>query len=312
MCRAHIFLSTQQFWCDWSDFPRYSNIWGSHADWLQLLRKWDQTPEIQKLDPKNEPLKFVKSSDFTSFLILTFLSHSRENSAWFLHLHSTFQKHFWSHYFATLEGAWDQGVHQQQGVTQQREAVFGYKPASHGSSEQAVISVRVQSRCLGMTKWQPVLVQHLPPLSVSHVCLHGTILSAGGHREWISPRDPFPSWQQRIPLLPLPRLTARLAPVCVFLQTSATSRGDQRFGKPPAEDGTVVFYTSYTLYTKMMWWCAVSLCTALSPPNSTSGWFGSVLWDKMAVGLGTDWLCRSRMLRDIPTCGLNVWGCKGW
>lgn len=63
MCRAHIFLSTQQFWRDWSDFPRYSNIWGSHADRLQLLRKWDQTPEIQQLDPKNEPLKFEKSSD---------------------------------------------------------------------------------------------------------------------------------------------------------------------------------------------------------------------------------------------------------
>lgn len=182
----------------------------------------------------------------TSFLILTFLSHSRENSAWFLHFFTTFQNHFWSHYFTILEGAWDRGVHQQQGVTQQREAVFSYKPASHGRSEQAVISVCVQPRCLGMTKWQPVLVQHLPPPSVSHVCPHSTILSAGGRGEWISPCDPFPAGSKGS--------LSRLFPISLlaWLRSMSSCRllllvgGNQRFGKPPAEDGTVVFYTSYT------------------------------------------------------------------
>lgn len=46
------------------------------------------------------------------------------------------------------------------------------------------------------------------------------------------PLRSFPSRQQRFPHLPLPHLTACRAPVFVSLQTSAISRGDQRFGKP--------------------------------------------------------------------------------
>lgn len=109
MCGAHVSLNEQGFWHECPDFPRYLNIWGSQADSLQLLSKCNQTLEIQKHDPKSEPPTSVKSF----LLILTFLSHSWENSADFFT--STFQKHFWSHYFTTLEGAWDQGVYPARG-----------------------------------------------------------------------------------------------------------------------------------------------------------------------------------------------------
>jgi len=64
----------------------------------------------------------------------------------------------------------------------------------------------------------------------------------GVHLPWQS----FPSQQWRIPRLPLLHLTACLAPVYGSLQTSATSSADRCFGKPLAEDETVVFYTLYT------------------------------------------------------------------
>lgn len=54
-----------------------------------------------------------------------------------------------------------------------------------------------------------------------------------------------------------------------------------------------------------MWWSEVALCTALPPPSPASGWFGCVLWDQTTVGLEADWLCRSRMLTDIPTSAVG-------
>lgn len=143
-------------------------------------------------------------------------------------------------------------------MTQQQEAVFGCKPASHSASEQSVISVCVQTRSFLAHCDETAAGPHATSASAvglsryAHVAPSSHPLSSQALRVDLPWRS-FPSQQPRIPRPPLPHLTACLAPLYVSLQTSATGSGDQRFGKPLGRgwDCSLLYIVcSYTLS-----WC---------------------------------------------------------
>lgn len=189
--------------------------------------------------------------------------------------------------------------------SEKRFSVTNLPPAVTLSREQSVYACKHVRSWFTVMKWQLVFVQHLPPLSGSHVSPRSTILLAARHREWISPCDPSPAGSKG-------SLTC-LFPISLlaWLWSLSSCRplplvaGVSALGSLWQKMRLLSFIHCILLYTKMMWWCEVSLCTALSPPNPASGWFGCVLWDKTAVGLGTDWLRRSGVLGDIPASAMD-------
>lgn len=220
--------------------------------------------------------------------------------------HSTFQKHFWNLCFTILKGAWDWGAYQQQGMTQQWEVVSSQTCLPRGLWE-GITSPCVQTRRLGKRGWQPLLTQHLPPLSVSHVCPRSISLSSQTPRV-ISPCNPFPACSRGslACLFPVSQLACHL---CLSADLSS-SRGQQHFGKPSREDGIVAFIYFIHKDDVMKWGCPLH-CFVTPKPSLRLVWLCPVGQDQS--GSGNRLAVQEQGAQRHPhlCCGLTAWGYKG-